>query len=178
MAYEKLHWVNDVTKVNATNMNRIENGIEANDVAIGDLSNLTTTEKASVVGAINELDSPTNNILWEGGIYVHATQTVSLSQNVTDQKHGIVLVWTNYENAQAQNNGVNCFFIPKKYVELYPGLGHGMLMTHGWNANLGKKYVYISNDKITGVASNGKEVSQGGITWYNNQYVLRYVIGV
>jgi len=35
MAYIKTEWVNNSTKVNATNMNKIENGIEAahNDIA-------------------------------------------------------------------------------------------------------------------------------------------------
>lgn len=37
MAYTKTTWVNDVTPANATNMNNIENGIEANDIALSNI---------------------------------------------------------------------------------------------------------------------------------------------
>lgn len=37
MAYIKTEWVNEVTKVNATNMNNIENGIETNDIALSNI---------------------------------------------------------------------------------------------------------------------------------------------
>ena len=57
MAYEKTNWINNVTPLNATNMNHIETGIEANSTNIGDLSNLSTTAKNNTVAAINELDS-------------------------------------------------------------------------------------------------------------------------
>ena len=35
ISYEKRVWVNNVTKLNADNMNHIENGIEAIDIALG-----------------------------------------------------------------------------------------------------------------------------------------------
>lgn len=165
-------------KTTYSDMNEIKEVVNENDTNVGDLSSLTTAIKDSIVGAINELNSPVNNILWEGGYYMSATQVANLSKKVSEQKHGIVLVWTNYENGQIQNNGVNCFFIPKKFVELYPSMGHGQLLIHGWNGNIGKKYVYISDDKITGFANNSEVVTENNIAFYNNQYVLRYVIGV
>lgn len=118
-------------------------------------------------------------VLWgPGGLYMKDTQTINLSEPISKQKNGIVLVWTNYENGTARNNGVNYFFIPKKYVELYPGVGHGMLMIKGWDGNIGKKYVYISDTQISGYAKNGQEITENGIKWVNNDYVLRYVLGV
>lgn len=121
----------------------------------------------------------TQKVLWgPGGFYMHATQTITLSEPISKQKNGIVLVWTNYENGTAQNNGINYFFIPKKYVELHPGMGHGMLMIKGWDGNIGKKYVYISDTQISGYAKNGQEITENGIKWVNNNYVLRYVLGV
>ena len=35
ISYTKTNWVNNVTKLNADNMNHIENGIEAIDIALG-----------------------------------------------------------------------------------------------------------------------------------------------
>ena len=61
MAYAKTNWTN-TTPINTTNLNNIENGISANDTAIttintniGNLSNLTTPDKSSLVGAINSI---------------------------------------------------------------------------------------------------------------------------
>ena len=119
-----------------------------------------------------------NKILWSGGYYMHGNQEITLSEPISKQKNGIVLVWTNYENSSAQSNGVNCHFVPKKYVEMHSGVGHGQLMINGWSGNIGKKYVYISNEKIKGYAKNSQEITENGIKWCNNQYVLLYVIGV
>lgn len=47
--------VADINKVKAADMNEIKSVVNTNDDNIGDLTNLTTTEKGSVVGAINEL---------------------------------------------------------------------------------------------------------------------------
>lgn len=57
MAYTKTNWVNGQTPINATNLNKIENGIAENYTAIGTLSNLNTTNKSSLVSAINEINS-------------------------------------------------------------------------------------------------------------------------
>lgn len=74
MAYTKTTWQdlpNTTTPINATNLNKIENGIEAidNDVStinnnistinnnIGDLTDLETSDTSSIVNSINELKS-------------------------------------------------------------------------------------------------------------------------
>jgi len=55
MAYTKTNWVNDTSPaINATNLNNIENGISANDTAIGDISTLDTTA-TNLVDAVNEV---------------------------------------------------------------------------------------------------------------------------
>lgn len=41
MAYTKTNWVNGQTPINATNLNKIENGIAANDTAINNLTNVS-----------------------------------------------------------------------------------------------------------------------------------------
>ena len=155
----------------------LEKQIDNLNNKVGDLNNLNTDDKSNVINAINEINNPQNKILWQGGMYMNANHTITLSEKVSEQKNGILLVWTNYESG-VQNNGVNVQFIPKKYVELYPGVGHGILLIHGWNGNIGKKYVYVSNDKITGFNKNSQTVTENGIKWYNNEYVLRYVLGV
>lgn len=167
------------TPISAANLKKAQNMLAlAIMQQVGLLSDLTTENKNSLVAAINEVNNPTNNILWSGEFFMKASQTIILSQSVSKQKNGIVLVWTNFEDGAAQNNGTNCFFIPKSYIEKYPGMGHGQLLIHGWNGNLGKKYVYINDTSIAGFDGNEQTITQNGIKFYNNEYVLRYVIGV
>lgn len=59
--------VNGGTPFSISNMNKIEDGIEANDTAntnnaahIGTLSNLNTTDKSNLVGAVNEVNNKNN----------------------------------------------------------------------------------------------------------------------
>ena len=82
MAYIKTEWENlpsTKTPINASNLNKIENGIYTNSVNIGELTDLTTTNKNSVVGAINETN--TKNCL-----------TIKRTENTLD-----VTEWQNYD---------------------------------------------------------------------------------
>lgn len=58
MAYEKINWLNSnetgKKPINKTNLNHMDDGIADNDTNIGTLSNLNTTDKSNLVGAINE----------------------------------------------------------------------------------------------------------------------------
>lgn len=68
MAYIKTNWINDsVPAINAGNLNKIEQGIYDNSVAIeentnniGDLDNLTTKNNSNLVEAINEVNNKFN----------------------------------------------------------------------------------------------------------------------
>lgn len=58
MSYTKTTWVNDTEPaINATNLNKIEQGIYDNNTNIGDLTSLTTTADTDLVSAINEVDA-------------------------------------------------------------------------------------------------------------------------
>lgn len=53
------------TPVDAENMNRIEQGIDYIDKNIGDIVNLKTTDKTSIVNALNETKSSIEKLLGE-----------------------------------------------------------------------------------------------------------------
>lgn len=58
MAYTRTVWEDAPslnTPVNSTNLNHMEQGIYDNSINVGELSNLDTTEKSNLVGAINEI---------------------------------------------------------------------------------------------------------------------------
>lgn len=95
MAYTKTNWT-DSTPINTTNLNKIESGIEqnSNDIEtlntnVGDLTNLTTTEKGSLVGAINEVagnsgGADAGTILWTNSSPTSEFVAQNLTVNMAD----------------------------------------------------------------------------------------------
>lgn len=70
MAYQKLNWLNKgetgAIPINKTNLNHMDDGIATNDEAVGELSNLNTSEKTNLVGAVNEVNSALSTIIESG----------------------------------------------------------------------------------------------------------------
>ena len=120
-------------------------------------------------------------ILWGGdltsGMYMTAGHTANLLEPVSDQPNGIVLVFSAYESATDTNYGWQCFFVPKQLVALSTS-GHTFELSRGKHTRKGTKYLYIYDTYITGHADNNLTGTSNGITYANNKFVLRYVIGV
>lgn len=137
-------------------------------------------ETSAGVITINGVDYATNQILWSGASLMSADQTVTLSQKVSDQAAGIVLIFSRYSASTAQNYHFNTVFVPKAFVSKHGGCGHlSMLSTDGTFSVFGSKYMYIHDSKIVG---NNVNTTSGtgscGLTYNNGGFVLRYVIGV
>lgn len=120
-------------------------------------------------------------ILWTGGYYMTETHKITLAEKVSDQTNGIVLVFSRYANGAAQDTNFNSFFIPKALVSTKSGVGHMFVMyaTPTFELMAGK-YLYINDTTITGHANNALAgtSSTTGITYANNAFVMRYVIGI
>lgn len=120
-----------------------------------------------------------NNILWSGGLYMNASQTATLSQAVSAQPHGIILVWSLYGDGTAHNNNWNSFFIPKQLVASHGGSSFSMFIARANLASCCQKSLTIQDTKIVGVATNNQAAAtSSSITNSPNTSVLRYVIGV
>ncbi len=123
-----------------------------------------------------------NKVLWNSASYMDHTQTAPLSEPVSKQNSGIVLVFSPYRDGKPLDYEWQTFFVSKKEVELHEGQGH-TFMLNGWKDSpfdtIGLKYLYIYNDKITGYKDNIQTGTSGtGIKYYNLGFVLRHVIGV
>lgn len=120
-----------------------------------------------------------NEVLWNGVYYMNASQTANLSEKISDQPHGIVLVWSKYASGQANDSSWQFHFVPKSFVDFY-GSGNGCSFMLGGTrfSNMATKYLYISDGSIKGHADNTASGTASGITYNNSAYVLRYVIGV
>lgn len=118
-------------------------------------------------------------VLWEGARYMTAEHTAELSEPVSEQDTGIVLVFSRYQDGAALDNSFCCHFIPKQFVALMPGFGQSFPVWSSKFTMVGTKYLYVSDQKITGNADNGLTgTAASGITYTNNGFVLRFVLGV
>lgn len=120
-------------------------------------------------------------ILWGGdltsGMYMTAGHTANLTEAVSLQRHGIVLVFSAYESSSDTNYSWQCFFVPKQLVALSTS-GHTFTLGRGKFSRTGTKYLYIYDTYIKGHDDNNLTGTSNGITYANNKFVLRYVIGV
>ena len=79
-----------------------------------------------------------------------ATQTITLSEKISQQPRGICLMWSAYSNNEAQDYDFCYTFIPKEHVNYYNSKGvHCAIAT--LNA-FAVKYLYITDQTITGHA--------------------------
>ena len=123
-----------------------------------------------------------HRLLWQGQNYMNASQTAYLTEKVSDQFSGIVLVFSNYDTSsgtgKVNNYDWHCFYIPKRLVELHEGTGHTFNMMSQAFGDIASKYLYISDTTITGNDVNTTNGTRNGITYNNAKYVMRYVLGV
>lgn len=146
----------------------------------GNNMTLTSRDKINLNG--DQRSNKYNATLWSGGssgYYMTSNQSVTLSENVSAQAHGIVLAWSAYANGAAQNYSWNYTFVPKSHVNDYPGAGISCHMIDP--DRIGMKYVYVSNNKITGNDRNdddGNVAGTNNVKFSNKYWVLRAVYGV
>jgi len=152
----------------------------------------TLTNLGSCTTLTNAIDSRINTkfptlhtnamaqkVLWTGPRYMTADHTANLSELVSSQNTGIVLVWSEYSDGTARDYSFNLTFIPKQYVTTHSGCGVTCIISSTSFNAMATKYVYISDDHITGnTYNNASGTSDSGIKYGNNSYVLRYVWGV
>ena len=121
-----------------------------------------------------------NKVLWTGGYYMSDSQTATLSEAISAQANGIVLVWSYYVDGASDNSNFNMTYIPKHFTTLHLGKGVTSIMSNGSMNVVASKYVYVSDTKITGYSGNddAATVKDTGVTSTSKNFVLRYVIGV
>lgn len=130
-------------------------------------------------GAWNKICG-SGTILWNGALYMTADHTINLSEKISDQVHGICLVFVRYENGAAQDYSYNSFYISKEFVKNKSGFGSTFVIcSNSVFSVMAAKYLYILDNRIVGHADNvSTGTSASGIKYSNNAFVLRYVIGV
>ncbi len=118
-------------------------------------------------------------LLWSGGYYMNETHTATLKESVRAQHHGMVLVFSRYENGAIQKNNYRSFFVSKTFINETQGHTHTFdLVGDQWN-NVATKYLAINNTQIKGHSSNSKSGTGNSAIKYNNaKWVFTHVYGV
>ena len=136
-------------------------------------------------GAWSMVYSGAGKILWSGTSSMSDTQTITLSEAISAQQSGIVLVFNPYNSSTgaALTYGFNCHFIPKQLLtavvpSINSVLGVLVTMAEGKFASNATKFLRITDTTINGSADNTATGTANGITYNNNRFALRYVIGV
>lgn len=119
-----------------------------------------------------------NKILWAGVNYMHSGQTITLSDHISGQRSGIVLVWQAYVNQQAINADFVYTFIPKFHIQNYSGAGVCCWLAAPGAWKTASKYVYVKDRTITGHDINSSTGSASGITYDATYWVLTKVLGI
>lgn len=123
----------------------------------------------------------TQTLLWSGAHYMTSSQTITLSEAVSKQATGIVLVFSRYDpkTSLTVNYDWTCFFVPKiEALASATGRGHSFPLRDALCAFPGGKYLVITDTQIKGDVANDKSGTANGITYDNKNWVLREVYGV
>lgn len=116
---------------------------------------------------------------WDGASYMNGSQYVDLTDHpISKQPHGVILLWSAYDSNGAEDWDWVSTFIPKSFPELHSGNGILTNMNNLDYSYVGSKYLYITDTRITGHNNNSATGTNSGITYKNNHWVLRHVIGV
>ena len=154
--------------------------VAAPSLAVDDLTVANEIPSLSVGSlTVNGRELSTQKILWSGASHMNGNQTASLSEKISEQPNGIILVFSLYRDGAAEDVSVQSFFVSKQEAALMGGAPHFYFL--GINAGfsiVGAKYIYINDQILLGHAGNTGASTASGITFSNDSFVLRYVIGV
>lgn len=117
----------------------------------------------------------TTPVLLSTAVYPKADITRTLSKPVSQQPHGIVLVFAPYVNNAPVNYGLAAFFVPKS---MNTGTSVCFVMAGSTFDIPCCKWIYIHDDKIVGNDVNAQSGTKNGVKYNNAAYVLTKVYGV
>lgn len=139
--------------------------------------------KSDSWGAWSIVYAGAGKILWTGSLLMTAGQTATFSEPMSQQKNGVVLVFSRYTSSTAQDYYYSCHFIPKLLVTAATGAGQtaaGVAITMATSKfdYIAGKYIRVTETGVTGDETNNASGTTSGIAYNNGGFALRYVIGV
>lgn len=136
-----------------------------------------------ILPQLNDI-AKTNRLLYQGeGLFMTENQSITLSEKISQQPTGIVIIWSAYRDGQSQNFHWYFQFVPKFILSLPTTTNRFdtdiFLCAGGQSQYAAMKELVITDDVIYGRPGNSSnKLVVNGITCVNNEWVLRAVIGV
>lgn len=120
------------------------------------------------------------HVLWSGVWYMNEGHNITLSSPISAQANGIQLIFSqfNSSNNTAFDYDFSTHIVSKGFIEIPLG-SHGMdfILASADFYHVGHKYLNFTDTEIIGTGYNIKSGTNSGITYNNQNWVLRYVIG-
>lgn len=151
----------DKNKVNDTDLNQIKEVVNENDDNIGNLSDLNTTDKSNLVGAINEV-----NLV---GKFIKLTRSSKQNFSANNQ---FEITWDN----EIFNNTNGILIKDGNQIKCTNGTHNVIIIAHAQMNGTGMNYIYINHNgsHIANMCtSNGGSTLISTVTQLNaNDYLL------
>ena len=114
---------------------------------------------------------------------MNENQSITLSEKISQQPTGIVIIWSAYRDGQARDFHWYFQFVPKFILSLPTTTKQFdtdiFLCAGGQSQYAAMKELTITDDVIYGrIGNSSNKLVVNGITCVNNEWVLRAVIGV
>lgn len=157
-------------KVVAADMNEIKSVVNTNANLQGDLANLNTTDKSSLVGAVNEVENSTHPILlYDDASGTGADNDVNLSQDISNFK---------FLTIYARSNGGT--LLTKKILSLRPTFILDCLDDNGSGTNIWAKIekYSINSTTLTPTLQSWRNINTGEGGSSTTQFGLFYIYRV
>lgn len=118
-------------------------------------------------------------VLWSGALQMQEEQTATLTEPISTQPNGVVLVFSELEDDAASGQAFYTQVIPKYMVAAHTEATQCVQLTTSDLAYFGTKRLCVRDCEIVGHADNNTNgVGACGIAYTNSRFVLRYVIGI
>ena len=119
-------------------------------------------------------------VLWDNAFFMdgNPVQVATLTEAVSAQQHGIILVFSEYVNGAAANYSYQSFFVSKKEVEHRANVSHCFPLFGAEFAVTALKFLFIHDTKIVGDARNSTSGTKSGIAYDGKRFVMRTVYGI
>lgn len=117
------------------------------------------------------------NILWQGECLMDSIDTINLSEPISKQKSGILLMWR-YYSREIEKNGINYTFIPKVQPQIVFEGEVSCVLGVAEFYKVGCKQVTVRDDTLYGRKTNVGSGISNGITYDNTCWKLTTVIGI
>lgn len=177
-------WVNVTQTTSGHFLTQIANKCNGSTSATGRSNRVWVRDKyvSQAWSNWSELITPSapEKVLWNGVSFMYSSLTITLSEAISAQPRGIVLVFSHYDYSGGTVHDYSWafHFVPKWFVSAYSGKGCDFVYTTSGDS-LQRKYLYISDTTIKGHDLNSNQSYKlNGLSIDQTDSVLRYVIGV